>query len=275
MARITTSSHPLVTVRVICGFTRADLARIAGVSVAQVQNIELGRSPMPKEAALRVEAVTGCDAASLQVKDKVPLFITGAMFTKKLWDEWRNTSPTEEQVKWAEDALVFRLRMMIRASGHGLFVFSHAVSRALGEAAKNASITPQAMDAECRKESDPKSHSWQVSQLRTSLREAGHTAAEIDKHLGRFSLLDKCDVVTERYRVCPDVAEDDEARDAMVKDKAEGQMLLLANSKVKIIHRAKLPDGNRLYLESFLLVAAALGSGVGASITHITKKQKS
>jgi len=267
MARITTASHPLVSLRVFCGFTRNDISRIAGITSAQVQNIELDRSPMPKQAALLIEAATGCRAESLMDKDSSPLFLTGEPFTKKLWLDFQRRMPAEKEFGWAEEDLTFRLSMMIRASGRGLYGFAHAVGRALEEAAKNAGIAPEAIDAKCRKNATVTMRMEPVKEVRLMMRKVGKSDAEIDDRLKGFKDSSECEVVEEIYRACPGTDADD-AQKGKLAGHAKASVFLIAHKKVTTLWRIGLPDGSKIELALTRGGAVSAGHGDGASVRY-------
>jgi len=57
--------HPLQTFRFVTGLTREDCGKIAELTAATVQNIELGKAPLYLENAEMLEAYTGCNAVRM------------------------------------------------------------------------------------------------------------------------------------------------------------------------------------------------------------------
>ena len=202
---------------------------------------------MPPDVALKIEDFTGCAASSLLDKEQIPKFLNGQKYTSKHWEAWQGCVPADIDVKAAEDALGFRIRMMIRASGRGLLCFTHAIARALDDAGELAGISSEALEVECRKEADVTSFTWEISQLRTSLEDAEHSKAEIESSLAGFKDSDLCEVSVETFRVLPCVDKDDKT---VPSQKTGEAPLYLRPTEVVIIHRAKLPDGRRIQLQA-------------------------
>lgn len=86
--RVTTSSHPLAKLRAITGWSREECAKVCGMTAANVQNVELGRTPLTREAAIRLQSATGCDANSLLSAKSTPLAPGGAKFTRRIYEQW-------------------------------------------------------------------------------------------------------------------------------------------------------------------------------------------
>jgi hypothetical protein len=57
--------HPLQTFRFVTGLTREACGKIAELTAATVQNIELGKAPLYLENAEMLEAYTGCNSVRL------------------------------------------------------------------------------------------------------------------------------------------------------------------------------------------------------------------
>ena len=57
--------HPLATFRFVTGLTREACGKIAELTAATVQNIELGKAPLYLENAEMLEAYTGCNSVRL------------------------------------------------------------------------------------------------------------------------------------------------------------------------------------------------------------------
>jgi transcriptional regulator with XRE-family HTH domain len=119
MPRITTSKHPLVLVRRACSLSRKDIAAMAGITVAMVQHIELGRSRLSRSAALRIEANTGCLASSLVDKSSKPTTAKGVLFTSESHRHWLNHTPTPKEVERAFDNLSRGLKNVLEAASAG------------------------------------------------------------------------------------------------------------------------------------------------------------
>jgi hypothetical protein len=92
---------------------------MAGISVAMVQHIELGRSRLSRSAALRIEANTGCLASSLVDKSFKPTTAKGVLFTSESHKQWLNYTPTPKEVERAFDNLSRGLRSVVEAASAG------------------------------------------------------------------------------------------------------------------------------------------------------------
>ena len=144
MSKVTTSSHPLAALRACCGFTRDALARIAGLTAATIQNLELNRAKLSENAAIRIEAATGCLASSLMDSQSRPVSLNGTPYTAKTYESYRRASKAATDDTAADEA-AFRVRTLLAASGDHFLYVCRRLDHALNEIATEAGIPPQAI----------------------------------------------------------------------------------------------------------------------------------
>ena len=139
MPKRTTSTHPLARLRQACGFTREDAARIAGITAASVQNIEISRGRMTEESARRLEAATGCMVASLMRKDGSPLGPDGMPYEERTYQSYLGAASAQAgQLDAVAADLHSKIKMLLSCSGDKFqFVrqrLIHAVEQVMVEA---------------------------------------------------------------------------------------------------------------------------------------------
>lgn len=202
MPKITTSSHPLARLRAICGWTREDAARVAGISAASIQNIELGRAPIPEDAALRVEAATACKASSLMDKHGAPLLIDGRPYERKTYNSYLDASTAKpEKIDAAAADLEFRLKMLLASSGNRFLYVARRLGGAFDAILQEANISLDYLESIERKAASISVAEMTVAELRSKLadepvlREWIKANPQPDKS--------KCKVVDESYQHWP------------------------------------------------------------------------
>lgn len=113
---ISTSSHPLVRLRSIVGWTRQQAADASGMTPANVQNVELGRTALPGAAAARLQAAAGCLAGSLMDKGGIPLALNGRAYERKHFEQWTAAPVGDREFSAAMADYAFRVRLLLLAS---------------------------------------------------------------------------------------------------------------------------------------------------------------
>jgi len=202
MPKITTSSHPLARLRAICGWTREDAARIAGISAASIQNFELDRAPIPEDAALRIEAATGCKASSLMDKSGVPLLIDGRPYERKNYNNYLDASTAKpEGIDAAAADLEFRLRMLLASSGNRFLYVARRLGGAFDAILQEANISLDYMESIERTTASISVTEMTVGALRSKL--AGEPVLQKWLKANPQSDKNKCKVVDESYRHWP------------------------------------------------------------------------
>jgi hypothetical protein len=247
MPRITTSTHPLVALRAVCGLTRKQLATMAGVTEAMVQHIELDRSKLPATAAMRIEAKTGCEAGSLIEKTSKPRTTGGEPFTRAAYDRWLSSAPSAEHLEAGLDDMTFRLRAILRASASGSAFYSllTALRSAMSEAASCAGLSAEAVAAELRKDAEIQTATMTVAALREAEIAAcpGFAAA-----FSKLKAAARCKVVIERFRGFPS--------DALAPTRGahgplEGGAAVVVAARIATVElwRIERPDRSRLQFQ--------------------------
>lgn len=202
MPKVTTSSHPLARLRAICGWTREDAARIAGISAASIQNIELDRVPIPEDAALRIEAATACKASSLMDKHGAPLLIDGRPYERKNYNNYLNASTaTPEEIDAAAADLGFRLRMLLASSGNRFLYVARRLGGAFDVILQEASISLNYVESVERRAASISVTEMTVAELRSKL--TGEPNLREWLKANPRPNKEKCKVVDESYQHWP------------------------------------------------------------------------
>ena len=199
MNKVTTSSHPLAGLRAICGFTREDVAKIAGITAASVQNIELGRAPMPEDAARRIEAATGCRASSLMEKQSTVLRLDGKPYTHQSYLNYQKSSTaTLEGVEAVCADLQFRLRTLVAASAEGKFLYvARRIGDALDAVLNEAGISMESLESVERHSASVGVQEMTVAQLQQEIGDSPIWKKKLATHPQPAT--GKCKVVLESY----------------------------------------------------------------------------
>jgi transcriptional regulator with XRE-family HTH domain len=127
--RTTTSSHPLARLRAIVGWTREECARVGGMTAANVQNVELGRTRLPEDAAGRIQAATGCKADSLLQREDVPLGMDGAAYSRRAYTEWTENPVGTVELESALKDYHFRISALLATARKSPAKFRQAATR--------------------------------------------------------------------------------------------------------------------------------------------------
>jgi transcriptional regulator with XRE-family HTH domain len=127
--RTTTSSHPLARLRAIVGWTREECARVSGMTSANVQNVELGRSSLPEEAAARIQAATGCAGDSLLAKSSRPLAFSGKVYTREIFEQWTTHPVDGDELAAAILDYKFRVENLLNTASKTPAQFRHLCMR--------------------------------------------------------------------------------------------------------------------------------------------------
>jgi transcriptional regulator with XRE-family HTH domain len=247
MPRVTTSTHPLVALRAVCGLTRKQLATMAGITEAMVQHIELDRSKLPSAAAMRIEAKTGCEAGSLLDKASKPRTTGGEPFTRAAYDRWLCSAPSLEHLEAGLDDMTFRLRAILRASAGGSAFYSllTALRSAMSEAASCAGLSAEVIAAELRKDAEIKTATMTVAALRKAEIAAcpGFAAA-----FSKLKPAARCKVVIERFRGFPS---DALAPTRGERGPLEGGAAVVVAARIATVElwRIERPDGSRVQFQ--------------------------
>jgi DNA-binding XRE family transcriptional regulator len=116
--------HPLQTFRFVTGLTREACGKVADLTAATIQNIELGKAPLYLENAELLEAYTGCNAVRLleavqhwkegKLKKRVDLVtLDGQPFTAESYAAYQAAPiPAEDRERAIED-LSTRIDLML------------------------------------------------------------------------------------------------------------------------------------------------------------------
>jgi DNA-binding XRE family transcriptional regulator len=116
--------HPLATFRFITGLTREACGKVADLTAATIQNIELGKAPLYLENAELLEAYTGCNAVRLleavrewkdsKLKKRADLVtLDGQPFTAESYTAYQAAPiPAEDRERAIED-LCTRIDLML------------------------------------------------------------------------------------------------------------------------------------------------------------------
>lgn len=118
--------HPLQTFRDIIGMKRADCARIADLTAATVQNIELGKAPLQQSTAELLEASTGVNAEALmdahekwtrgELKQRANLIdIAGLEFTPERYAAYQRNPISDERRDKAVEDIKTRVDLLLGA----------------------------------------------------------------------------------------------------------------------------------------------------------------
>lgn len=143
MPKHTTSTHPLARLRKACGWTREDAARVAGISAASVQNIELGRAPISEDAALRIEAATGCMASSFMRDGGSPLGTNGAPYEERTFQSYLGACSAQEgQVDAVAAEILSRIKTLLSCSGDKFQFVRQRLNHALDQVMVEAGLPP-------------------------------------------------------------------------------------------------------------------------------------
>ncbi len=118
--------HPLATFRFITGLTREACSKVADLTAATIQNIELGKAPLYLENAELLEAYTGCNSVRLlqavkawkdgNLKKRADLVtLDGQPFTAESYEAYKAAPiPAEDRERAIED-LCTRIDLMLGA----------------------------------------------------------------------------------------------------------------------------------------------------------------
>ena len=231
MPRVTTSSHPLARLRATCGWTREDAAKIAGITAASVQNIEINRAPISEDAARRIEATTGCLAASLMAKQSVPLRLDGNPYERQTYQNYQAASTAEpDAVEAAAADLQFRIRTLLAASGNKFLYVVRRFSDALDAVLNEAGISLEALESFERKSASVSVSEMTIAQLRKKIGPAPALLQWLEAHPQPEK--SKCKVVDESYQHWPTT--EFESR------------IVIARSVQRHRYRIEFADGQRL-----------------------------
>jgi transcriptional regulator with XRE-family HTH domain len=118
--------HPLQTFRDAIGMKRADCARIADITAATIQNIELGKAPLQQGTAELLEASTGVNAEALldahekwtrgELKQRAQLIdIRGSEFTNESYEAYQRNPITDEKRDKAIEDIKTRVDLLLGA----------------------------------------------------------------------------------------------------------------------------------------------------------------
>jgi len=204
MPKVTNSSHPLAGLRAICGFTREDVAKIAGITAASVQNIELNRAPMPLDAARRIEAATGCLATSLMNKGSVATCLDGRPYTRSIYTNYQDASiATPEHVVDAIADLQFRLQTLLAASDKKFLYVTRRLGDVIETVLQEAEVSMPALESIARSKASFPTKEMTVSQLQEEIGDSPVWQQWIQTH--PISPKSKCNVIDECYQSWPDI----------------------------------------------------------------------
>lgn len=132
--------HPLATFRFITGLTREACGKIADLTAATIQNIELGKAPLYLENAELLEAYTGCSALRLlqlqeqwkdgKLKTRAELVtLDGTSFTPEAYEAYKATPiPAEDRERAIED-ITARIDLILGGLGERSHDFRAAYRR--------------------------------------------------------------------------------------------------------------------------------------------------
>ena len=169
------SPHPLATFRFITGLTREACGKVADLTAATIQNIELGKAPLYLENAELLEAYTGCNAVRLleaaqQWKDKklkmrAELVTVAAQpFTAESYEEYRSKPIPPESVEKAIKDLSTRIDLILGGLAGRSHEFRAAYRRIVQSTIKerrNSGVTDAELEA--RGHSHAKVESWRTT----------------------------------------------------------------------------------------------------------------
>jgi hypothetical protein len=167
--------HPLATFRFITGLTREACGKVADLTAATIQNIELGKAPLYLENAELLEAYTDCSAMRLleavqqwkegKLRTRAALVtVAGQPFTTESYEEYRSKPIPPESVEKAIKDLSTRIDLILGGLAGRSHEFRAAYRRMVQSTIKerrNSGVTDAELMA--RGQSHAKVESWKTT----------------------------------------------------------------------------------------------------------------
>ena len=167
--------HPLATLRFVTGLTREACGKVADLTAATVQNIELGKAPLYLENAELLEAYTDCSAMRLleavqqwkdgKLRGRADLVTTsGGSFTSETYDAYISKPIPEVDREKAIKDLCTRLDLILGGLGQRSHEFRAAYRRMVQftiRERKNSGVNDAELTA--RGQSHAKVESWKTT----------------------------------------------------------------------------------------------------------------
>ena len=264
MAQITTSTHPLVALRAACDFTREQLAAIAGTTAASVQNFELGRAPVPIDVVQRIEAATGCRAASLVKAGSRPQSLGGQPFTRARYQSWLAASnDAAKNIEEETEEIAFRIKMILAAAGDRYLYVVRRLDHFLEAIKQDSEISNAALLVEERKNAPVETlASVTIDELkRLIVPTALPTLSEwLDKNPQKSN--SACKVTTEKFRHSLPAAAVHKA--LLEKEWRDEEGLVYGVKAVRTLYRIEFADGKRLEISADVYDARTIGRSQSA-----------
>jgi len=156
---------------------------------------------MPKDAARRIEAATGCLAASLMDKKSSPLRLDSEPYTRRSYTNYQEASTAKpESVEAAAADLQFRVRTLLAAADSKFLYAARRLSDAIDEVLKETGISLDTLESVERKTASVSVSEMTITQLRKDVA-AAPLLEWLDAHPELAT--SKCKVVDECYQHWP------------------------------------------------------------------------
>jgi transcriptional regulator with XRE-family HTH domain len=258
--------HPLHQLRDILGWSREKCAEETGLKTATIQNIERGAAPLPEDTAFAIEAATSCNAMELlesaevwrkhwqekkapflksgEVAEAIDFFapksLNGSVFTKEVYDAYRQSALSPEDAKKAIDDLAWRTDLLLGPLASKPEKFRRVyryMAQLLNKALRDSGPSEAEMADYARSFGKTELKEMTIGEL-AATKEVAETEAwkKVDAS-GKFKPEQKAHIVLERYQFWPEIERATSDEHYLVPDYVFGE---------RIVYRITLPDGNPL-----------------------------
>ncbi len=260
--------HPLQQLRDILGWSREKCAEETGLKAATIQNIERGAAPLPEDAAFAIEAATSCNAMALAESSEVwrrmrqeqpdifaqsgastraaevftPKTLNGLPFTKEVYDSYRRSALSPEDIKNAIHDLNLRIDLLLGPLGSKPEKFRRMyryLAQVLNKERREAGPSDSEIAEYALQFGAAELKEMTIAELSATKEVAESPAWKQIVAAGKFTPEQKTHVVVEKFPFWPEIERAGGEEHYLVPDYVFGE---------RIVYRITLPDAKPLVI---------------------------
>lgn len=276
--------HPLFQLRDILDWSREKCAEETGLKAATIQNIERGAAPLPEDAAFAIEAATSCNAMALAESSEVwrrmreeqpeifaqsgastraaetfaPKTLNGSPFTKEVYDSYRRSALSPEDVRNAIDDLQQRVDLLLGPLGSKPEKFRRMyryLAQLLNKERREAGPSDSDIAEYALQFGAAELKEMTIGELSATKEVADSPVWKQITASGRFKPEQKTHVVVEKFPFWPEIERAGGDEHYLVPDYVFGE---------RIVYRITLPDAKPLVIT----ITRSRASGLRGKLTE-------